>query len=49
MLRVLEYGHKVLMVPTAHLSVAVDSPSDIAIAERALLADDLHRSMDEAR
>jgi 3-deoxy-manno-octulosonate cytidylyltransferase (CMP-KDO synthetase) len=49
MLRVLEYGHKVLMVPTAHLSVAVDSPSDIAIAERALLADDLHRSMEEAR
>lgn len=46
MLRVLEYGHKVLMVPTTHVSVAVDSPEDVAIAECALLADELHRSME---
>jgi 3-deoxy-manno-octulosonate cytidylyltransferase (CMP-KDO synthetase) len=49
MLRVLEHGYEVLMVPTRHVSVAVDSPADIAVAEAALLSDDLHRRMQEER
>lgn len=41
MMRVLEHGYKVKMVPTNHVSYAVDVPSDLKKVEEAIMRDDL--------
>jgi len=45
MMRVLEHGYRVRMVPTEHPSLSIDTPGDVAAVEFALLGDELHSEL----
>jgi 3-deoxy-manno-octulosonate cytidylyltransferase (CMP-KDO synthetase) len=44
MLRLLEHGYKVLMVPTAYKTYSVDTPEDLAYVEQMMKNDKLYNS-----
>lgn len=45
MLRLLEHGHRILGVPTPHLSIGVDHPRDVARVEQVLRDDPEQRAL----
>jgi 3-deoxy-manno-octulosonate cytidylyltransferase (CMP-KDO synthetase) len=47
MLRLIEHGHRILAVPTPHLSVGVDHPSDVGLVESILASDPEQRAIHE--